>query len=249
MTVAVILAAGRGLRLDPHTRHVPKPLIKILGKPIIEHTISVLQSVGVRDIVIVAGYLGNHIKRHLGNGERLGVKIRYCYNRCYMLGNAVSLKAAGKALQNGEPFLLLMGDHYFEKAIIEKAVEKVNNQPLLCIDRNPRYPPQTKDATKVLVNKEGYIFDIGKNIPAWNAVDIGLFLLNDVIFEIIRLLEKQKPNLTITDCIKHLTLNVEPVWGCDVSDHLWFDIDTPQDVEFVESFLCEALNCQGNGME
>lgn len=249
MAVAVILAAGRGSRLYPHSKHNPKPLTKILGKPIIEHTIQTLQNAGIKDIVIVTGYLGNHIRKHLGNGERFNVKIQYCYNRRYTFGNALSLKAARDAIQKDQQFLLLMGDHYFDKAIIEKILEKANRQPLLCIDKSPRYPPQVKDATKVLVNRRDQIVDIGKDIPLWNAVDTGLFMLDNTIFEVIHMLEKRKPDLTITDCIKHLTLNVKPVWGFDISGYVWFDIDTQQDVEFVNSFLCEALKCQRNGTE
>ena len=249
MAVAVILAAGRGTRLHPYSKRVPKPLTKILGKPIIEHTIRALQSVGIKDIVVVTGYLGSHIRRYLGNGERLGVKIQYCYNRHYMLGNALSLKMAKMAILKSQKFLLLMGDHYFEKAIIERAIENSSRQPLLCIDKNPRYLPQIKDATKVLVDQYGHVVDIGKNVPVWNAVDVGLFLLDSVIFKVVCSLERQKPSLDVAECIRHLSLNVKPVWGCDVSGHLWFDIDTPRDVEFVENMLSEAPMCQRTGME
>jgi UTP-glucose-1-phosphate uridylyltransferase len=62
MTVAVILAAGKGTRLHPYSKHIPKPLTKVLGKPIIEHTIRALQSVGIKDIVVVTGYLGNLVE-------------------------------------------------------------------------------------------------------------------------------------------------------------------------------------------
>lgn len=247
--MAVILAAGKGLRLYPYTKRYPKPLTKILGKPIIEHALQTLKDTGIENIVIVTGYLGNIIQKYLKDGAKLGIKIQYCHNPSYVLGNAISLKAAEKAIKNSEPFLLIMADHYFDKAIIEKAIKNVNRQPLLCIDTNPRYPPQIKDATKVLVDQESYVVNIGKNIPLWNAVDVGLFLLDGAIFEIIHSLEKQKPALTITDCIKHLSLNVKPVWGCNISDHLWFDIDTRQDVEFVEFFLREASKCQRNGTE
>lgn len=250
MISAVILAAGRGHRLHPYTKKYPKPLTKILNKPIIEHIVTSLKDAGIENCVIITGYLGNHIRRYLGDGAKFGLKTQYCHNQQYSLGNAISLKMAEKALKNEEPFLLLMADHYVDKAIIEKAMENINREPLLCIDRNPCYPPQIKDATRVLVDQEGYIVDIGKNIPAWNAVDTGLFLLDNTIFEIIRLLEKRKfPSLTVTECIKHWSLNINPVWGCEVSNHLWFDIDTQQDVTFVESFLCEALKCQKNGTE
>ena len=251
MIAAVILAAGRGTRLRPRTENQPKPLISIFGKPIIEHTLFSLRKAGVKSIILVIGYLGDYIKKHLGDGSHLGLKIQYCHNPHYMLENAISLKVADKFLQRNKPFLLLMGDHYFDEVMIEEAVKNSNRQPLLCIDKNPLYPPQVKDATRVLVNEEGYIIDIGKNISVWNATDTGLFLLDNLIFDVIALLERQKPNLTITDCIKHLSLNVKPVWGCDVTGHLWFDIDTPEDVKFVESFLCRGGNvkCQENGME
>jgi choline kinase len=249
MSVAVILAAGKGTRLYPYSKQIPKPLTNVLGKPIIEHTIQALQSVGIKDIVVVTGYLGNHIRKHLGNGERLGVKIKYCYNRRYMLGNAFSLKAAKAAILKSQQFLLLMGDHYFEKAIIERAIENANRQPLLCIDKDPRYPPQIKDATKVLVDRHGYVVDVGKDVPAWNAVDVGLFLLDTLVFEVIGSLERRKPSLDVAECIRHLSLNVKPVWACDVSGSLWFDIDTPWDVWFVENLLREAPKCQKTGME
>ena len=245
----MILAAGRGLRLHSHTKKYPKPLTKILGKPLIEHTLQALKSVGVVDIIVVTGYLASKIQKRLRDGTHLGVKIQYCHNPHYMLENAISLKTAEKVLKNGESFLLLMGDHYFDKVVIKKALEHNNRQPLLCIDKNPRHSPQIKDATKVLVNNKNYIIDIGKEIPVWNAVDVGLFLLDNTIFSVIHSLEKQKPNLSITECIRQLSSKVKPVWGCDVSGCLWFDIDTPQDIEFVESFLKEASKCQKNGTE
>ena len=249
MTTAVLLAAGMGTRLRPYTRQLPKPLTKILGKPIIEYSLNALKNAGIEDIVVVTGYLGSQIRKHLKDGEHLGVKIRYCHNSRYMLGNAISLKAAKKALSNKTPFFLLMGDHLFSEAIIEKAAKNIDQEPLLCIDKSPHYPPQIKDATKVLIDRKGYIIDIGKNISRWNAVDTGLFILDNTIFEVIYHLEKRKPDLTITDCIKYLSLNVKPVWGCDITEHFWFDIDTQQDIEFVESFLREVLKCQENGME
>ncbi len=249
MITAVLLAAGMGTRLRPHTEQIPKPLTKILGKPIIEYSLNALKSSGIENIVIVTGYLGNQIRRYLKDGTHLGVKIKYCHNSRYMLGNAISLKAAEAALHDETPFFLLMGDHLFNKAIIEKAIENINRHPLLCIDKNPCYPPQVKDATKVLINQKGYIVDIGKNIPKWNAVDTGLFILDNAIFNVIYQLERQKPDLTITDCIKYLSLNVKPVWGCNITGHFWFDIDTKQDIEFVESFLRGALKCPESGME
>ncbi|MBS7641402.1 MAG: sugar phosphate nucleotidyltransferase [Candidatus Bathyarchaeia archaeon] len=241
---AVILAAGRGTRFFPHSKHTPKPLAKILSRPIIEYTIQALRKAGVKNIIIVIGHLGRLIKEHLGDGDKFGVKIQYCYNRHYALENATSLKAAEKKIPSDKPFLLLMGDHYFDEQIIEFVLNNAGYYPLLCVDRKPCYPPQIKDATRVLLNDSGYVIDIGKNIPVWNAIDTGLFILDNTIFRVIHFLEGVKTNLTVTDCIKYLTLNVRPVLGFNISGYLWFDIDTPQDIEFINSLLMRFTGCQ-----
>ncbi|MGQ0699577.1 MAG: N-acetylmuramate alpha-1-phosphate uridylyltransferase MurU [Panacagrimonas sp.] len=74
---AMILAAGRGERMRPLTDSLPKPLLNLAGRPLIEHTILALRSVGVRDLVVNLGYRGAQIAEHLGQGERLGVRIEY----------------------------------------------------------------------------------------------------------------------------------------------------------------------------
>lgn len=101
---AAILAAGRGTRLLPQSKHIPKPLVGILDKTIIEHTIRSLQKAGIKDLVIVVGHLGYLIRERLGNGDNLGVKIQYCYNRFYMLENAISLKVAEEKMPGASPF-------------------------------------------------------------------------------------------------------------------------------------------------
>ncbi len=247
MTKALILAAGRGERLSPYTEKYPKPLTLILGEPILEHTLNILQRLGITNCIIVTGYLGRFIRRRIGNGLKFNLKIQYSHNLKYAHGNAISLKTARKFITKTEPFLLLMADHLLEEKIIKKALENVNLKPLLCVDYKPRYPPQINDATKVLVDLNGFIADIGKNIPVWNGVDTGVFLLDDNIFKIIEQMETKGASLTVTQCVKQLISDDKPLWACDVSNLLWFDIDTQEDITFVESFLGGVPKCQENG--
>jgi MurNAc alpha-1-phosphate uridylyltransferase len=65
---AMILAAGRGERMMPLTKNIPKPLLNAKGKPLIEHSICALKNAGITDIVINTSYLGEQIQTHLGNG-------------------------------------------------------------------------------------------------------------------------------------------------------------------------------------
>jgi len=74
---AMILAAGRGERMRPLTDHTPKPLLKIAGYALIEHTINQLVVAGYADIVINHAYLGQQIVDYLGDGQRYGASIQY----------------------------------------------------------------------------------------------------------------------------------------------------------------------------
>ncbi|MCB1672059.1 MAG: nucleotidyltransferase family protein [Gammaproteobacteria bacterium] len=74
---AMILAAGLGERMRPLTDELPKPLLKVVGKSLIEHQIERLASSGIDQIVINHSYLGDKIEAHLGDGSRLGAVIRY----------------------------------------------------------------------------------------------------------------------------------------------------------------------------
>lgn len=76
---AVIMAGGRGERLRPLTDSIPKPLLKVGDKPIIEHNIDRLRLYGVDDFWITLRYLGEKIEKYLGNGNDKGIDIKYLY--------------------------------------------------------------------------------------------------------------------------------------------------------------------------
>jgi mannose-1-phosphate guanylyltransferase/phosphomannomutase len=73
----MILAAGVGSRLEPLTRNLPKPLVPIINKPVMEHIVELLRDHGVDEIVVNIHYLGHMIRDYFGDGSRLGVKIHY----------------------------------------------------------------------------------------------------------------------------------------------------------------------------
>lgn len=77
----MILAAGRGERMQHLTNHIPKPLLKVKGKALIEHRIIALQAAGFHDIVINLFYLGEMIANYLGDGSRYDVNIQYSWER------------------------------------------------------------------------------------------------------------------------------------------------------------------------
>jgi NDP-sugar pyrophosphorylase family protein len=107
---AIVLAAGMGTRLGSLTRHVPKPMLPIAGKPLLEHTIELLRRHGITDIALNLHHRPDVILRHFGSGEPWGVRLRYSYE-------ASLLGSAGTALRQlawvyPEPFLVYYGDVY-----------------------------------------------------------------------------------------------------------------------------------------
>ena len=102
----VIMAGGKGTRIASIKSDVPKPMIEICGKPILEWQIENLKANGLTDITLVIGYLGHVIKEYFGNGEKFGVNISYFVEES-PLGTAGALF---KMPELTDDFLLLCDD-------------------------------------------------------------------------------------------------------------------------------------------
>jgi len=106
----IIMAGGRGTRIASIRDDIPKPMIPICGKPILQYQIENLRSYGLIDITLVIGHLGEVIKNYFGNGSQFGVKLSY-FVETEPLGTAGALF---KIPQLTEDFLLLCGDIIFD---------------------------------------------------------------------------------------------------------------------------------------
>ena len=107
---AVILAGGRGLKMRPFTYEMPKSLISVKGRPILEHTIELLRENNIRDIVISIGYLGEKIRTYFGDGSRFGVKINYVEQGLNGEAGTGGALAAVRHLINDQAFIMMHGD-------------------------------------------------------------------------------------------------------------------------------------------
>ena len=108
---AVIVAGGKGKRLGSLTAELPKPMICVAGKPLLEHQVDLLRRYGITDIHILTGHLGPAIEDYFGNGESFGVTIT-CLRENYPLGTAGCVKALEGLIKND--FLLLYGDIFLD---------------------------------------------------------------------------------------------------------------------------------------
>ena len=107
MTTAVILAGGKGTRLSTVRADIPKPMMPVLGKPLLEYQIELLAAHGFKQVWLIVGHLHEYIQEHFGHGENHGIRIDY-YIEPKPLGTVGGVKALEKELT--EPFLVLYGD-------------------------------------------------------------------------------------------------------------------------------------------
>lgn len=107
----VIMAGGRGTRIAEVNSEVPKPMIPIMNKPILEYEIECVKRQGYTDIILVIGYLGHVVQEYFGDGSRFGVSIEYIVEET-PLGTAGALYFLKDKIQ--DDFLLLNGDIIFD---------------------------------------------------------------------------------------------------------------------------------------
>lgn len=105
---AMILAAGVGSRLDPLTRNIPKPMVPIVNKPVMEHIVEKLAACGIKEIMVNLHYLGDQIKEYFGDGKKWGVNLHYSMEE-QLWGDAGSVKRCEKFFDT-DTFIVVGGD-------------------------------------------------------------------------------------------------------------------------------------------
>lgn len=105
----VILAGGLGTRLKPITEKIPKPMVLISNKPFLQYQLELLKSFAMDNFLLLVGYLGEQIEGYFGNGKKMGLSIKYSYEK-KLLGTAGALKNAEGKIE--EEFILLNGDTF-----------------------------------------------------------------------------------------------------------------------------------------
>ncbi|MBB1437185.1 nucleotidyltransferase family protein [Shewanella sp. SG41-4] len=141
---AMILAAGRGERLRPLTDSLPKPLVSVAGKPLIEYHLEKLALIGVTEVVINQAWLGHKLPKMLGDGSRWGLQINYS-EETTALETAGGIKQALPWL-GLEPFLVINGDifidHLPDISLAYQRVCQGEAQAFLWLVDNPEHHPQ-----------------------------------------------------------------------------------------------------------
>ena len=136
---AMLLAAGRGERMRPLTDKLPKPLIPVGSKALIEHNLEKLKQAGITEVVINVSYCAKQIIDRIGNGERFGIKITYSYEPDAPLGTGGGIFQALKFLGNA-PFLVLSSDVWTDYPF-EQLLQQPKGEGHLILVENPDFHP------------------------------------------------------------------------------------------------------------
>jgi len=261
---SIILAAGEGKRLSPITKNIPKCMVKLFGKTLLQRQIDTMHSCGISDITVVTGYKAESI-------ETPGV--HYINNPDYDKTNMVETLFCAKEKLSDE-VIVSYGDIIYEKKVLERLIDSKYEISII-VDENweeywrVRSENPLDDAETLIINKDGEIVEIGKktnDIKRIQGQYIGLMKFqNRGVKELIEFYEKSKKEyqkgvnllnsnidfrkLYMTDLLQGLikdgtVLNAIPIHNG------WLEIDTVSDYDMytklfndnkLGKFFCENM--------
>ena len=235
----LILAAGKGSRL--WQRGNSKPLIRLLGIPLIERTIRSALEAGIDDFYVVSGYNGDQVRRFLEDlAPRCATTITHVINNDWQDGNGLSVLAAKERLV--EPFVLLMADHLFDPSILHDLAAQTpcDGEITLAVDFNTANPlVDLEDVTRVR-NEDKRLVEIGKGLEKFDGFDTGIFLCTPAIFDGVEQSVAEHQDSSLSGGVRCLAVQGR-VKVFDIGGRFWCDTDNPQDMDNAENALIEIL--------
>jgi glucose-1-phosphate thymidylyltransferase len=228
---AVILAAGKGSRLFPVTRHIPKPILPLANRPTLEYAFDRLKEIGVREVCVVVGESEPAMRAALGDGARFGIELSYVrQTEPKGLAHAVGFAEEFVARQ---PFVLYLGDAIYSEGF-ERAAARFSESG--CANLNIVKPVEDPSRFGVAnVEGERIVKLVEKPArPESNLAMAGLYFFGPTIWDALRgLPPSARGEYEITDAIQRLVDAGETVLA-GVYEGEWFDTGT------LDSFLATS---------
>lgn len=245
---AVILAAGKGTRMRELTSELPKPMLKVQGKPILEHIIEGLRATGLTDMCIVTGFRAEVVESYFGDGSRLGVRIAYRLQK--------NQNGTGKAPEvardfvGEDSFLLTYGDILVKPDTYQKMVDRFaegNFSGLLTVTRGEdvtkggiaifdgsfcleRLVEKPSPAQLEALRQEGLL---KPGDPAW--YNAGIYIFRPVVFEFTRVLQPSpRGEYELTDAISAMVDRGHTMAGLEIMGR-WVDVRDPEVLASLEA--------------
>jgi UDP-N-acetylglucosamine diphosphorylase / glucose-1-phosphate thymidylyltransferase / UDP-N-acetylgalactosamine diphosphorylase / glucosamine-1-phosphate N-acetyltransferase / galactosamine-1-phosphate N-acetyltransferase len=228
---AVLLAAGEGVRLLPVTATRPKHLIRVGGKPILEHCLDALKANGVTQALIVTHYMGEAIRSYFGDGLKFGFQIEYIEQAEVLgTGNAASI---AEPYVDGD-FILVYGDLLFSSDAVKSALDKYKTgeadavMAVVPVDKPESYgiiELGKDDTVKRIVEKPN-----PRKAPS-NLANAGLYVFSKDVFEALRRVKRSmRGEWELTDAVTMMAKDGKKVFAAEIAKDDWFDIGRPWDL-------------------
>lgn len=244
---AVIMAGGKGTRLATVTKNIPKPMVPIEGKPLLEYQIENLKENGVKSIILIVGHLGDVIRNHFGDGSAFGVDISYFVEEI-PLGTAGALTKIKDRLE--DTFFLVFGDLFININYDRFLSFHQESGALISLFAHPNSHPYDSDII---------ITDDESRVKGWsykkdartedyrNLVNAGLYVMQRSAVDEIEKIQKTKGEDKV-DLEKELIIPLipdSPIYAYHSTEYVK-DIGTPERLQKVTADyvngVCEQRN-------
>jgi len=231
----VLLAAGAGTRLTSLTTSIPKALVTVRQKCLVDYVLDYATSGPVGEVAVIGGYCGELLQKHVKGRER----VRFFQNPDYTRGNILTLLAAREVLQGD--LLLLNVDHIFprklRRAFLDSSPAKDVPTAFVDFDR-----PLFEDDMKVELSKDGRIQRISKVLDRFQGGYIGsTFIPADAVPSYVSaadaVYESSAGMANVEAILQRLADSGSAPRVFDTSGVRWLEVDTPQDLANAERIL------------
>ena len=221
-----VLCGGEGTRLRPYTYTLPKPMLPVAGKPILQYVIENLKENGLTDLVLTVGYLKEKIIDYFGDGKKFGVQIGYEIEDEAMNTAGSIMNFKGKL---NETFLVVMGDQITNIQIIEMLEFHKKNKAVATIGLLKHKTPLDFGVVKV---KEGRVEEFVEKPIIENYINLAAYVFEPKIFDYI----KQKEDFA-RDVLPRVIKSGEKINAYTFENAWFFDLGRINDYESVNNIF------------
>lgn len=220
---AVIMAGGFGTRIHPLTISLPKPMIPLINRPIMEHIVNLLKKHGITELVLLLFHQPEIIKKYFGDGSEYGVRITYV-TPLEDYGTAGAVKAAARHLD--ERFMIISGDLLTDFDLSQVIAFHEEKQAKATITLTSVTDPLQFGV--VITDKESRITKFLEK-PGWgevfsDTINTGIYILEP---EVLDLIPEEENRDWAKDVFPKLLENGDDLFGCDMQGY-WADIGNPE---------------------
>ena len=227
MNKAVLLAAGRGTRMRDLTQALPKPMLEVRGKPVLQYIVEGLRDAGLTNFLIVVGWRADVVKEFFGDGSKLGVRIQY--ETQTVQDGTGKVVALSRTFVGDDPFVLSYGDILVASENYQRLCTALTDaEAVLTVKRSD----DVSQGGAVFVNEKFELTDLREKpkpgeatSPWYNA---GIYAFRPSIFGFIaKLRPSPRGEYELTDAVRDLALAGKKVQALEIAGD-WADVRDPE---------------------